>query len=38
MDTQLSVATFTGTELGQEPANIPQEVFNSYLHFIAQQI
>ncbi|MGE7595701.1 hypothetical protein ACQKM1_23435 [Peribacillus frigoritolerans] len=26
MDTQLSVATFTGTELGQELANIPQEV------------
>jgi len=26
MDTQLSVANFTGTELGQEPANIHQEV------------
>ncbi|MCP1490429.1 hypothetical protein J2Y73_000460 [Peribacillus frigoritolerans] len=26
IDTQLSVATFTGTELGQEFANIHQEV------------
>ncbi len=26
MDTQLSVATFTGIELGQELANIHQEV------------
>ncbi|UYZ00725.1 hypothetical protein OJ967_09665 [Peribacillus frigoritolerans] len=25
MDTQLAVATFTGTELGQELANIHQE-------------
>ncbi|WP_286676212.1 hypothetical protein [Peribacillus frigoritolerans] len=26
MDTQLSIANFTGTELGQEFANIPQVV------------
>ncbi|MGM0890164.1 MAG: hypothetical protein ACQEW5_25225 [Bacillota bacterium] len=35
IDTQLSVANFTGTELGQELANIHQEFFSQLIKTVS---